>query len=292
MIEIDFTKTLDGGAGSFDLELKLVLESGAFTTIYGASGAGKTSTLRMISGLMTPDNGSLVVNNEVWYDSSKKINKKPQERSLGFVFQDYALFGHMTVLENLIFAKGKKDGTNSIDELLEVMELQQLQHRKPETLSGGQKQRVALARALVQKPKLLLLDEPFAALDNTIRFKLHEYLKRVQERYDLTTILISHEVGEIIKLADKVVCLEKGKISKIGSPDSVFTNQNLSGKFKFPGVVVKVEKEEIISVVSVRIHTQMVKVVVQHHEAEALALGDQVMVVSKAFNPILYKLEA
>ena len=292
MIEIDFTKTLDGGAGSFDLELKLVLESGAFTTIYGASGAGKTSTLRMISGLMTPDNGSLVVNNEVWYDSSKKINKKPQERSLGFVFQDYALFGHMTVLENLIFAKGKKDGTNSIDELLEVMELQQLQHRKPETLSGGQKQCVALARALVQKPKLLLLDEPFAALDNTIRFKLHEYLKRVQERYDLTTILISHEVGEIIKLADKVVCLEKGKISKIGSPDSVFTNQNLSGKFKFPGVVVKVEKEEIISVVSVRIHTQMVKVVVQHHEAEALALGDQVMVVSKAFNPILYKLEA
>ena len=292
MIEIDFTKTLDGGAGSFDLELKLALEAGAFTTIYGASGAGKTSTLRMISGLMTPDRGSLVVNNEVWYDSSKKINKKPQERSIGFVFQDYALFGHMTVLENLIFAKGKKDGTNTIDELLEVMELQQLQHRKPETLSGGQKQRVALARALVQKPKLLLLDEPFAALDNTIRFKLHEYLKRVQERYDLTTILISHEVGEIIKLADKVVYLEQGKISKIGSPDTVFTNQNLSGKFKFPGVVVKVEKEEIISVVSVRIHTQVVKVVVQHHEAEALALGDQVMVVSKAFNPILYKLEA
>ena len=292
MIEIDFTKTLDGGAGSFDLELKLALEAGAFTTIYGASGAGKTSTLRMISGLMIPDRGSLVVNNEVWYDSSKKINKKPQERSIGFVFQDYALFGHMTVLENLFFAKGKKDGTNSIDELLEVMELQQLQHRKPETLSGGQKQRVALARALVQKPKLLLLDEPFAALDNTIRFKLHEYLKRVQVRYDLTTILISHEVGEIIKLADKVVCLEQGKISKIGSPDTVFTNQNLSGKFKFPGVVVKVEKEEIISVVSVRIHTQVVKVVVQHHEAEALALGDQVMVVSKAFNPILYKLEA
>ncbi|MEC7783926.1 MAG: ATP-binding cassette domain-containing protein [Bacteroidota bacterium] len=292
MIEIDFTKTLDGGAGSFDLELKLAIEAGAFTTIYGASGAGKTSTLRMISGLMTPDRGSLVVNNEVWYDSSKKINKKPQERSIGFVFQDYALFGHMTVLENLIFAKGKKDGTNSIDELLEVMELQQLQHCKPETLSGGQKQRVALARALVQKPKLLLLDEPFAALDNTIRFKLHEYLKRVQERYDLTTILISHEVGEIIKLADKVVCLEQGKISKIGSPDTVFTNQNLSGKFKFPGVVVKVEREEIISVVSVRIHTQVVKVVVQHHEAEALALGDQVMVVSKAFNPILYKLEA
>lgn len=292
MIEIDFTKTLDGGAGSFDLELKLALEAGAFTTIYGASGAGKTSTLRMISGLMTPDRGSLVVNNEVWYDSSKKINKKPQERSIGFVFQDYALFGHMTVLENLIFAKGKKDGTNTIDELLEVMELQQLQHRKPETLSGGQKQRVALARALVQKPKLLLLDEPFAALDNTIRFKLHEYLKRVQERYDLTTILISHEVGEIIKLADKVVYLEQGKISKIGSPDTVFTNQNLSGKFKFPGVVVKVEREEIISVVSVRIHTQVVKVVVQHHEAEALTLGDQVMVVSKAFNPILYKLEA
>ena len=292
MIEIDFKKKLNGGDGVFDLALKLNIEASELVTIYGASGAGKTSTLRMISGLMNPDSGSLVVKKEIWYDSAKGINRKPQERSIGYVFQDYALFAHMTVFENLKFARGKRDAHNPIEELLEVMELQQLKHRKPETLSGGQKQRVALARALVQKPKLLLLDEPFAALDNTIRFKLHEYLKRVQELYQVTTILISHEVGEIIKLADRVVVLESGQVVKAGTPDAVFANQNLSGKFQFPGIVVKIENEEVLSVVTVRIHTQIVKVVVQHEEAQALSLGDQVMVVSKAFNPILFKLEA
>ena len=292
MIEIDFKKKLNGGDGVFDLALKLNIEASELVTIYGASGAGKTSTLRMISGLMNPDSGSLVVKKEIWYDSAKGINRKPQERSIGYVFQDYALFAHMTVFENLKFARGKRDAHNPIEELLEVMELQQLKHRKPETLSGGQKQRVALARALVQKPKLLLLDEPFAALDNTIRFKLHEYLKRVQEHYQVTTVLISHEVGEIIKLADRVVVLEVGQVVKAGTPDAVFANQNLSGKFQFPGIVVKIENEEVLSIVTVRIHTQVVKVVVQHEEAQALSLGDQVMVVSKAFNPILYKLEA
>ena len=291
MIELDLNKKLQAAEGVMSLELNFSIESGEFINLYGPSGVGKTSTLRMISGLMKPDEGRLVVNNEVWFDAAKNINLSSQKRKVGYVFQDYALFPHLTVLENLNFAKAKENQRNPIPALIEMMELGQLQNRKPETLSGGQKQRVALARALVQNPQILLLDEPLAALDTSIRYKLQDYLKRVHTQFKLTTVLISHDIGEIVKLADRVICLEEGKITKQGSPEQIFINQNLSGKFKFTGEVLKIETEEIISIVTVRIHTDVVKVVVQHEEAALLTPGDKVMVVSKAFNPLLYKLE-
>ncbi|MEZ7496301.1 ATP-binding cassette domain-containing protein [Leeuwenhoekiella aequorea] len=291
MIQIDLNKRLQAAEGEMLLKLKINIEKGEFVTLYGASGVGKTSTLRMISGLLNPDAGKIIVNDEVWFDQSKKINLSPQKRKVGYVFQDYALFPHMTVLENLKFAQIKKDGTKAITSLIELMELGQLQNRKPETLSGGQKQRVALARALVQQPEILLLDEPLAALDTTIRYKLQEYLKQIHSEFKLTTILISHDVSEIVKLADRVICLEDGKIINQGTPEHVFINQNLSGKFKFTGEVLKVSNEELISIVTVRIHTEVVKVVVQPEEAQNLNVGDKVLVVSKAFNPLLYKLE-
>ena len=291
MIQIDLNKKLQAAEGEMLLKLKIDIEKGEFVTLYGASGVGKTSTLRMISGLLNPDAGKIIVNDEAWFDQSKKINLSPQKRKVGYVFQDYALFPHMTVLENLQFAQIKKDGTKAITSLIELMELGQLQNRKPETLSGGQKQRVALARALVQQPEILLLDEPLAALDTTIRYKLQEYLKQIHSEFNLTTILISHDVSEIVKLADRVICLEGGKIINQGTPEHVFINQNLSGKFKFTGEVLKVSNEELISIVTVRIHTEVVKVVVQPEEAQNLNVGDKVLVVSKAFNPLLYKLE-
>ena len=291
MIQIDLNKRLQAAEGEMLLKLKINIEKGEFVTLYGASGVGKTSTLRMISGLLNPDAGKIIVNDEVWFDQSKKINLSPQKRKVGYVFQDYALFPHMTVLENLQFAQTRKDGTKAITSLIELMELGQLQNRKPETLSGGQKQRVALARALVQQPEILLLDEPLAALDTTIRYKLQEYLKQIHSEFKLTTILISHDVSEIVKLADRVICLEDGKIINQGTPEHVFINQNLSGKFRFTGEVLKVSNEELISIVNVRIHTEVVKVVVQPEEAQNLNVGDKVLVVSKAFNPLLYKLE-
>ena len=291
MIQIDLNKRLQAAEGEMLLKLKINIEKGEFVTLYGASGVGKTSTLRMISGLLNPDAGKIIVNDEVWFDQSKKINLSPQKRKVGYVFQDYALFPHMTVLENLQFAQTRKDGTKAITNLIELMELGQLQNRKPETLSGGQKQRVALARALVQQPEILLLDEPLAALDTTIRYKLQEYLKQIHSEFKLTTILISHDVSEIVKLADRVICLEDGKIINQGTPEHVFINQNLSGKFRFTGEVLKVSNEELISIVNVRIHTEVVKVVVQPEEAQNLNVGDKVLVVSKAFNPLLYKLE-
>lgn len=291
MIKLDISKELQAATGTMKLRLNLNIESGQFVTLYGPSGVGKTSTLRMISGLMQPDSGKICVEEETWFDAETKINYSPQKRKVGYVFQDYALFPHMTVLENLNFAKAKNQNDSSISDLIEIMELGELQNRKPETLSGGQKQRVALARALVQKPKILLLDEPLAALDSTIRHKLQEYLKKVHQEFQLTTILISHDIGEIVKLADYVYQLEEGKIRKQGTPETIFIDQNLSGKFKFTGEVLKIQQEEIISIVTVRIHTNVVKVVVQHEEASTLAIGDQVLVVSKAFNPLLYKIE-
>ena len=291
MIKLDINKELQAATGTMTLRLNLNIESGQLITLYGPSGVGKTSTLRMISGLMQPDSGQICVEDETWFDDENKINWSPQKRKVGYVFQDYALFPHMTVLENFNFAKAKNQTNSSISDLIEIMELGQLQNRKPESLSGGQKQRVALARALVQKPKILLLDEPLAALDSAIRHKLQGFLKTVHQEFQLTTILISHDVGEIVKLADHVYQLEEGKILKQGTPETIFIEQNLSGKFKFTGEVLKIQQEEIIGIVTVRIHTDVVKVVVQHEEASKLAIGDQVLVVSKAFNPLLYKIE-
>ncbi len=134
------------------LDLDLIIEKGHFVTLFGESGAGKTSTLRMLSGLLKPDSGTITVGGTTWFDSHRNIDLKPQQRKVGYVFQDYALFPNMTVGQNLEYALQKNQDNAIIGELLEFAELGELQHRKPETLSGGQKQRVALARALVQRP--------------------------------------------------------------------------------------------------------------------------------------------
>ncbi len=292
MIKLQLQKTLQAASGTMLLDLDLNIFKGQFVSLYGPSGAGKTSTLRMIAGLLTPDSGRLEVGEEVWFDASTKKNKSVQSRGVGYVFQDYALFPHMTVLENLNFAKAKNTSRKSIDHLIEVVELGELKHRKPETLSGGQKQRVALARALVQQPEILLLDEPLAALDASIRYKLQGYLKLVHEEFNLTTILISHDVSEIVKLSDYVYQLDSGKIIAKGTPEELFMGQSISGKFKFTGEILKIQFEETISVLSILVNTQLVKVVVSHEEAASLQPGDQVLVVSKAFNPLVYKLDS
>ena len=165
MISINITKKLDTAEGSLDAEFKLDIYEGEFLTLFGASGAGKTTLMRMISGLEKPQSGTIKVNGEVWFDSQKKIDLPPQKRKVGFVFQDYALFPTMSVKENLLFAVENEDQKKGVDMLIEMIELTSLSNRLPNSLSGGQKQRVALARALVRQPKILLLDEPLSALD-------------------------------------------------------------------------------------------------------------------------------
>ena len=292
MIRIDLHKILEGAEGKMPLHVCTEIETGSFVTFYGPSGSGKTSTLRMLAGLMEPDAGEIYQDEELWYDSKKKVMLAPQKRDIGYVFQDYALFPHLTVRENLEFALKNKKDQLVVDELIELIELGDLQNRKPHTLSGGQQQRVALARSLVRKPKLLLLDEPLAALDYKIRLKMQDYLLELHREFKLTTILVSHDIGEINKLSNLVLQIERGQIVKMGSPAEIFVGQQISGKFKFVGEVLHIEAQDIIFVVSVLIQNQIIKVIAQKEELEGVSVGSKVVIASKAFNPIIQKIDS
>jgi molybdate transport system ATP-binding protein len=274
------------------LHLELEFKKGDLVTLYGESGAGKTSTLRMLAGLLTPDRGRIVVGGQTWFDSGSKINLRPQQRKLGFVFQDYALFPHMTVRENLEYGLKSREDKNIVSHLIELVSLEDLQDRRPVTLSGGQKQRVALARALVGKPELLLLDEPLSALDARIRARLQDAILALHREFGLTTLLISHDLGEIHKLSDHVVELEQGSVLRQGSPEQLFLQNRISGKFRFTGQVLSVEASGVLHIVTVLIQNQLVKVVAQEKEIYDLKVGDRVLVASKAFNPVLQKLDS
>ncbi|PCH73749.1 MAG: molybdenum ABC transporter ATP-binding protein [Flavobacteriaceae bacterium] len=290
MIHLNIEKNLHTAEGDMNLCIDISIKKGEFTTLYGASGAGKTSILRMITGLLKADKGTITVDGTLWNDVRYKIFRKPGARNLGVVFQDYALFPTMSVRENLEFALNKGQSPVIIDELIQMVALDKLQHRKPDSLSGGQQQRVALARALVKKPSILLLDEPFSAVDLAMRKKLQDYILLLHKRYELTTIMISHDIGEIIKMSDNVYVLEKGVIVKQGTPMAVFTHQNISGKFQFTGEIIKIEKEDIIYVITLLIGNNIVKTVMMPSEIDIFSIGDKVMVVSKAFNPLIQKI--
>lgn len=291
MIDLSIQKSLGANNGEMVLEVKLQINKGDFVSLYGRSGAGKTSLLRILAGLMPVDNGYIKVDEQVWLNKEEKINLPPQERQVGMVFQDYALFPNMTVRDNLLFGLGKGQSKQVIEELIEIVELGELQHRKPQTLSGGQQQRVALARALVQKPKILMLDEPLSALDNEIRTKLQQYILQVHKEYDLTTLLISHDVSEILKMSDMMLVIDNGKITKSGSPEQVFVNKEVSGKFQFTGEVIGIQKQDFLFIVTILIGKDLVKVIADESEIRTITIGDKVLVASKAFNPIIKKLQ-
>ena len=291
MIALNIQKSLRSAAGEMLLAVEFNLARKSLATLYGKSGAGKTSLLRILAGLLPPDEGRIIVNGATWLDKPNHIDLPPQKRKVGLVFQDYALFPNMTVRENLLFALEKGGNKKVVAELIEIVELGELQHRKPGTLSGGQQQRVALARALVQKPELLLLDEPLSALDAEMRIKLQEHILQVHREYELTTILVSHDTAEILKMSDQMMVLEDGKISRRGSPAEVLTHKEISGKFQFTGEVVALEQQDFILIVTILIGKDLVKVVADEKEGKNLRLGDKVLVASKAFNPIIQRID-
>jgi len=227
MIEVSIKKRLLASKGYMHLDVDLEINTGELVTLYGPSGAGKTTILRMLCGLAVPDEGTIKVNGETWFDSTSRINIKPQVRNVGIVFQDYALFPNMTVKENLEYALEKNQPPAIVNELLDLMELSSLSNQKPAVLSGGQQQRVALARAIVRKPKLLLLDEPMSALDTTLRLKIQDYILKAHRQYNLTTILVSHDIIEVIRLSQHVLLIENGIIVNQGPPASVLPVQAL-----------------------------------------------------------------
>jgi molybdate transport system ATP-binding protein len=219
VLDFHLLKALHTAAGPRTLDVRLTLAPGELLALSGPSGAGKTTLLRLLAGLDQPDGGFIQAESQTWYRAAGRRWLPPQQRPLGFVFQDYALFPNMTVRQNLAFAaSGQPQPARIIRDLLESLELTELAGRRPAVLSGGQQQRVALARALARRPRLLLLDEPLSALDLPTRLRLQQVLADVHRQFELTTILISHDPAEITRLATRVVELELGQVRRVGPP--------------------------------------------------------------------------
>ncbi len=291
MINAQIRKSLHGAHGDFVLDVSLQVGEGEFLALYGPSGVGKTTLLRCLAGLEMPEWGSLVVAGETWLDTAGAVRLAPQQRRVGYMFQDYALFPNMTVRENLEFARRKGVDKKRVDTLLDLMELGQLQSRKPAMLSGGQKQRVALARALTSDPRVLLLDEPLSALDPEIRGRLQDEILRLQRHFGVTAIIVSHDVGEVYKLAQRVIVLEAGRVVRQGSPSEVFGSGRTSGKFRFTGEVLNIEVMDVMVTLTVLVGNEIVRVAAMPEEIAGFRTGDRVMLVSKAFNPMVMKLD-
>lgn len=294
MIDFKLEKKLVAANGSMFLEVEARIQKNQLIAFYGPSGAGKTSILRMIAGLMEADNGFIKVDGETWLDTQKSRFVKPQNRKLGFAFQEPALFPNMTVKENLYFALEKQQDSKIIQDLIELTELGDLQTQKPQQLSGGQKQRVALARALVRRPQILLLDEPLSALNDEMREKLQNYLLTIHGELQLTTLLVSHDKKEVFRMADWVYRIKKGKFVEQGSPLNVFFPQrDLGTLFEAIGEIISIEKQSMekhsekeIEVV-VLLGQELVKVLMEEKQAKHLKIRDRVLVQSAAFEPII-----
>lgn len=212
--------------GSFQLKVDLeVQDEDHVIGLLGYSGCGKTMTLKMIAGIVIPDSGSIILNGRTLFDSEKNINLKVQERNVGLMFQSYALFNHMTVYENIAIgmkAQDKKNQEKVIQGYLKLLDIESLRDQKPRTLSGGQKQRVALARILAQKPEILMLDEPFSALDSHLRFRLEEPFKKALESYGGTVLYVSHNRHEIYKYCDRTAVMAEGQIQEMKNTQELF----------------------------------------------------------------------
>ncbi|MEO1448942.1 MAG: ATP-binding cassette domain-containing protein [Bacteroidota bacterium] len=221
-LDIKIALTLQGADGPYELEVEESLPEQGVIALMGPSGAGKTSVLRILAGLMRPHSGRIQFGETCWFDGSKGIHIPPQKRSLGMVFQDYALFPHFSVAENIAFGQRDARDPSLVKTWLERLQLTALADQKPGRLSGGQQQRVALARALISAPRLLLLDEPLAAQDTRLRQALQQELREMFKRLQLLVILVSHSRTEVVRLADEVWFLEAGRTQWRGSTEARF----------------------------------------------------------------------
>ncbi|HEX7084998.1 MAG TPA: sulfate/molybdate ABC transporter ATP-binding protein [Vicinamibacterales bacterium] len=221
-------------------DVSLKVPSGELLALLGPSGSGKTTLLRVIAGLETPDAGTVL------FDGDDATTRSATDRRVGFVFQHYALFRHMTVFENVAFGlrvRPRRDRPpeseirRRVNELLALVQLEYLGDRHPSQLSGGQRQRVALARALAVEPKVLLLDEPFGALDARVRQELRRWLRRLHEQIQVTSIFVTHDQEEALELADRVVVMNEGRIEQDGTPDAVLEHPATPFVMTFIGTV-------------------------------------------------------
>ena len=223
-------------------DVSLDIPSGTLTALLGPSGSGKSTLLRAIAGLEDLDGGSVVI---AGHDVT---HLPPQRRGIGFVFQHYAAFKHLTVRDNVAFGltirkRPKAETTKRVDDLLEVVGLAGFQHRYPAQLSGGQRQRMALARALAVDPQVLLLDEPFGALDAKVRDDLRRWLRRLHDEVHVTTVLVTHDQEEALDVADRIAVLNAGRIEQVGSPDELYEQPANPFVMSFLGSVSRLNGE-------------------------------------------------
>jgi sulfate transport system ATP-binding protein len=202
-------------------DINVSLPTGQLTALLGPSGGGKSTLLRIIAGLEKADSGTVTI------EGVDATRMSPQKRNVGFVFQHYAVFKHMTVAKNVAFGleirrKSKEEVRARVDELLRLVHLSQFADRLPSQLSGGQRQRMALARALAVQPKVLLLDEPFGALDAKVRKELRDWLRRLHDEVPVTTVFVTHDQEEAMEVADEIVVINDGRIEQVGTPDSLY----------------------------------------------------------------------
>lgn len=207
-------------------DLSLEMEDGKFTTLLGSSGCGKTTLLRMIAGLETPNSGEILFDETPVFSKEKGINVPPEKRNLSFVFQDFALWPHMTVFENVAFglrARKQKEGLKErVQEALDAVKLSDLAGRYPHELSGGQQQRVSFARAIIVKPQCILFDEPLSALDAQLRETMRLEIKQMTSKLNMTSVFVTHDQSEAMSMSDCIVVMNGGKIEQCGTPQEIY----------------------------------------------------------------------
>ena len=219
-------------------DVTVSLPTGQLTALLGPSGGGKSTLLRIIAGLDSADSGTVSI------EGTEATHLPPQKRNVGFVFQHYAVFKHMTVAKNVAFGleirkRPKDEIAHRVDELLRLVHLSQFSHRMPSQLSGGQRQRMALARALAVEPSVLLLDEPFGALDAKVRKELREWLRNLHDEVPVTTVFVTHDQEEALEVADEIVVINEGRVEQVGSPDQLYDEPANDFVMRFLGDVTE-----------------------------------------------------
>lgn len=212
------------GAFSFDAAFR---SARGITALFGRSGSGKTSMIRMIAGLTRPNEGRIVLDGEILTDTAQRIFVPRHRRRFGYVFQEARLFPHLSVRHNLFYGRWfapRSGKTESLDRIVALLGIEDLLERSPQKLSGGEKQRVAIGRALLSSPRLLLMDEPLAALDDARKAEVMPYLERLRDEMDIPIVYVSHSVGEVMRLADRVIVMRDGRVETIGSAADVLSN--------------------------------------------------------------------
>ena len=272
MIKINIRKKLISDENPLIIDINTNIESQSFVGLFGKSGAGKTSILKILIGVMNPDEGEIIIDDKVIFSSEKKINIPTQKRGIGMVFQDYALFPHLNVYKNIGFGLKNKKNKNAVNEIIELMELKNIYHLYPHQLSGGQKQRVALARAIIcNDNKILLLDEPLSALDNETREKLQNEIINWHKYFNLTTILVSHNINEIHKLSNRVLRIQDGKIINDFEIDNDLKNIALNAE-----IIDVDEKENNMQILKVKIKNCEFKI--QNSGNEKFSIGEKIII--------------